>query len=88
MLVGIAALFAWDAIRTLSYKGTIVATCSRETSSKSRWLCEIGDWMLRALPTTWQAPALGIFTACFALALLFMAGLLIKGVRNNRRLDV
>ena len=85
MLVSLAALFAWDAIRTFSYKGTIVSTCSRETSAKSRWLCEIGDWMLRAFPATWQAPVLGIFTACFALALLFMAVFLLKSLLSNKK---
>jgi hypothetical protein len=48
----------------------------------------MGDEMLRALPPTWRAQILGIFTACFALALLFMAGLLTKGMRSNRKFDV
>lgn len=76
--MGIAILFALDAMQVFSYKGVSASTCASETSSRSRLLCEVGDVMLRVFPTEAQAAVLGIAIACFAAALVLLAWLLIK----------
>jgi hypothetical protein len=78
LLVGIAVLFALDAVQVFSYKGVIASTCASETSSRSRLLCDVGDAMLRVFPTAAQASVLGIAIGCIAAALVLLAWLLIK----------
>jgi hypothetical protein len=89
ILVGVAILFALEAVQVFSYKGDIVSTCMTETSSRSRLLCEVGDAMLRIFPTSAQATVLGIAIGCFSAAQLLLAWLLIKPqiVRNVQRME-
>lgn len=89
LLVGVATLFALEAVQVFSYKGEVVSTCARETSSRSRLLCEVGDAMLRIFPTSSQTTVLGIAIGCFSAALLLLAWLLIKPqiAKNVKRME-
>lgn len=89
ILVGVATLFALEAVPLFSYQGGIASACATETSSRSRLLCEVGDAMLRIFPKSAQGAVLGIAIGCFSVALVLLAWLLIKPrkVKSFQRIE-
>lgn len=56
LLGGIAWLFVSQAWTLFEHRSAIDATC---TSGSGRATCELGGWLLRAVPAPWQGPVMG-----------------------------
>lgn len=78
LLAGTAMMYLTKAVPLFSYPGPIVSSCARETRSKIRLLCEVGEFLLGMLPTPAQGPVLGLAVTGVSIFLLMFAWLLIK----------
>lgn len=72
MCGALAVLFLSEAGPLFQHAGPALSRCGG--SWRDRWTCEVGNWMLGALPVPWQGPVLGLPQSSPPLSSFWQAG--------------